>query len=179
MWWMRWHSREDSIRIGPGRGTIRLRGYDYGRSGYYFLTIRAVDHLFGVVHNRTTTLNAYGRIVHKCWRAIPDHSSGVGIDSFIVMPDHIHGILFLDRQRPRAVGRIAPGCLGTIVRSFKSAATARINELRGTVSARVWQRNYYEHIVRSPEELDHIRHYIETNPDRWNGGDRQRRPKNR
>ena len=156
-----------------------MPGYDYGQSGHYFVTIRAADHLFGLVDNRVMKLNAYGRIVRECWSAIPDHSPGVRIDSFIVMPDHIHGILFLDHQRPHAVGIIAPGCLGAIVRSFKSAVTARINELRGTASARVWQRNYYEHVVRTSEDLDQIRHYIATNPDRWQQRDRQQRPRNR
>ncbi len=86
------------------------------------------------------------------------------------MPNHVHGIIVLtktDSSAP-AVGRLVPGSLGAIVRSFKSAATARINQLSNTPGQKVWQRNYYEHVVRSQAELYRIRWYIITNPIRWN-----------
>jgi len=94
----------------------------------------------------------------------------VNLDAFVVMPDHVHGIIVLTKADSNAAagGRIAPGSLGAIVRSFKSAATARINRLSDTPGRRVGQRNYFERIVRDPAALHRTRWYIITNPMRWN-----------
>jgi REP element-mobilizing transposase RayT len=107
---------------------------------------------------------------------------GVWLDEFVVMPNHIHGILVItDERRGTTAGRgTTPSCpyvgefgksiagsLPTIVRSFKSAVTKRINETRGTPGAPVWQRNYYERIIRNDREFDAIRQYIRNNPTCW------------
>src|SRR5207237_9344980 len=172
---MRWHRLEDAFSIGPGRRSIRLRGYDYRRAGAYFITIRATHHLFGCVQNGLMILNDYGRIASECWHSIPDHFAAVSLDAFVVMPDHVHGILLLKGvpNTRAAGGRITAGSLGTIVRSFKSAVTCKINDARGTIGAKVWQRNYYEHVARQSDDLDQIRLYIASNPNRWRQNHRE------
>ncbi len=174
------------------RRSIRLKGYDYTQPGAYFVTICTHNRepLFGRVVDGEMVLNAFGEIVWACWGEIPDHFPHVELDAFVVMPNHVHGIIWivdhpgathaqnvgathaqnvgathaLPLQGPR--GPVS-GSLGAIVGSFKSAVTRRINELRGTPGARVWQRNYYEHIIRNERALNAIRRYIVENPLRW------------
>jgi len=170
------------------RRSIRLRGYDYTQPGVYFITICTHQRapLFGQVVDGEMVLNVYGEIVRTCWREIPDHFPHVELDAFVVMPNHIHGIIVIvdhvvgathasplrHMHTSRPSERVPPrgpasGSLGAIVGSFKSAVTRRINALRGTPGAPVWQRNYYEHIIRSERALDAIRQYIAENPARW------------
>jgi REP element-mobilizing transposase RayT len=180
------------------RRSIRLRGYDYTQPGAYFVTIvtRNRECLFGDVVGENMALNEYGRIVHACWKTIPDHFPNVTLDAFVVMPNHVHGIIVIDflgathaiaivgarhasplqiTQRhafPPPDATSTPcgpkrRSIGAIVGSFKSAVTKRINEMRGTPGVTIWQRNYYEHIIRSEESLNRIREYILRNPSRW------------
>lgn len=137
-------------------------------------------------------LNEYGKIADECWCSIPEHFPNVELDEFIVMPDHVHGIIFIVGAR-RAVplqninsvppnnpvpphnhvpqheqfGKPTHGSLPTIVRGFKSATTKRINEIRNSPGDPVWQRNYWEHVVRDENDLNRIRHYIIDNPAKW------------
>jgi len=132
------------------RQSLRLNSYDYSQPGAYFVTICTFKgrNLFGEIHNREMFLNDAGRIVERTWLEIPEHFPMVDLDSFIVMPKHIHGILVLidvGRGTARSTciclqvcsapterfGKPVPGSLPTIIRSFKSAATKRINDLRG------------------------------------------------
>ncbi|MEX2156928.1 MAG: transposase [Gemmatimonadales bacterium] len=188
------------------RRSIRLWEYDYRRDGAYFLTIctHSRKTLFGVVCNSRVRLTAAGNAVRECWQAIPDHFPRVSLDRFLIMPDHIHGILVIGGEssaengrvqpiaddqsgivgarhavplhdpaarsacvptvRP-AFGRPIPGSLATIIGAFKSAVTRR---LRATgLGSQVWQRNYYEHVIRNDDDLRAIRRYIVTNPMRW------------
>jgi putative transposase len=163
------------------RRSIRLKGYDYTRSGAYFITIVTQNRacLFGAVVEGRMRLNPLGQIVQECWLAIPDHFPHALLDEFVIMPNHLHGIIVLQemensvgarhvpRRRREEFGKPVPGSIPTIVRSFKSAATKHINEYRGTPGAPVWQRNYYEHIIRNDRSLHRIREYIATNPLRW------------
>src|SRR5207245_11485483 len=124
----------------------------------------------------------------SCWLEIPEHFADVTLDAFIVMPDHLHGIVIISgmlyrhsvgaqHAAPlRSIGRLpAPtgsegcshGSLGAIVRSFKSATTKRINEMRHTPEKRVWQRNYHDRIIRDDREMQRARHYVLLNPLRW------------
>jgi REP element-mobilizing transposase RayT len=166
------------------RCSIRLKGYDYTWAGAYFVTICTKDRacLFGDVVDGVMRLNQMGQIVWQCWLAIPDHFPHVLLDEFVVMPNHVHGIIVImathivgathasplqnddTPTRPRGPQRQS---VGSIVGSFKSAATKRINEQRGIPGAPVWQRNYYEHIIRDDESLNRIRQYIAENPLRW------------
>jgi len=161
------------------RRSIRLRDYDYSEEGAYFVTICTLQRqcLLGDVSGGEVHLSRFGLIVAECWEAIPTHFSNVELDSFVVMPNHVHGIVIIldgtqgDRARHASPlhlnARAKPVLLGTIVGSFKSAASRHINNLRGTPGEPVWQRNYYEHIIRKERELNGIREYIACNPVRW------------
>jgi len=166
------------------RRSIRLKGYDYTQPGAYFVTIctHSREILFGQVMDGEMVLNEYGQIVQACWREIPAHFPHVALEAFVVMPNHIHGIILIvddiaEMTTPVGATHASPlqntprgpvrGSLGAIVGGFKSAATRRINTLRNTPSAPVWQRNYYEHIVRNDRALNAIRRYIAANPVRW------------
>jgi len=155
------------------RRSIRLPRHDYTSAGAYFVTLVTVDRdcLFDDPRHRA--------IAERCWLALPRHFLHTALDAWIVMPNHLHGIVVLqdppeaahrgptlDRTRPRP--GLQPGSLGTVVGTFKSVTARRINRLRRTPSFPVWQRNYYERIVRDERELQHIRAYITANPTRWN-----------
>ena len=159
-----WHPR-----VSMHRRSIRLRGYDYSRPGAYFVTICANTHLFGRVRAGEMVVSEFGAIARDCWTSIPDHFSHVRLDAFVVMPDHVHGILMLRDypSRTSAIGRIRAGSLGTIVRSFKSVVAARINLLRGARVGGIWQRNFFDEIIRTEADLDRARQYIKDNPARW------------
>jgi putative transposase len=164
-------------RIIKKRKSIRLKEYDYSQPGAYFITICTKDreHLFGEVRDGQMIENEYGKAVQACWNALPEHYSNVQLDAFRVMPNHMHGIVMIipDDNEPMVGARQASPLqrkrhhLGDIVGSLKSAATKRINELRGTPGQSVWQRNYFEHIIRDETSLNRIRQYIITNPERW------------
>ena len=160
-----WHPR-----VSRHRRSIRLRGHDYGSPGAYFVTVCARTNLFGRVHGGAVIPSRYGELTSQCWTEIPRHFPHVRIDAFVVMPDHIHGILFLLRRASSAtaVGRISPGSLGAVIRSFKSAVAFRINALRGARVGGIWQRNYYDAILRTHDDLERVRAYIRNNPARWN-----------
>ncbi len=157
------------------RRSLRLKDYDYAQAGAYFVTIATRDRacLFGVIVDGQMCLNAAGREAEQCWLQIPQHFPNAALDEFIVMPNHVHGILVLSRgtacRAPtiERFGQPVSGSLPTVVRSFKSAVTQRLNALRGTPNASVWQRNYYEHVIRDEASLQGIREYIANNPLQW------------
>ena len=158
-----WHPR-----VSMHRRSLRLRRFDYSRPGAYFVTICASSHLFGRVRAGEVILSRCGEIARACWASIPDHFPHVRTDASVVMPDHVHGILLLGDREPRisAIGRISPGSLGTVVRSFKSAVASRINAL-GVRTGGIWQRNYFDEIISTRDDLDRVRRYIRDNPARW------------
>ena len=133
--------------------------------------------MFGEVADEEIRLNKVGRIVEGCWRQIPIHFDDVQLDEWVVMPNHIHGIIVVGARHAVPFPNVAPpeerfpnpvvGSLPTIVRSFKSAVTKSVNEQRGTPRLPVWQRNYFEHVIRNDESLDRIREYIVNNPSQW------------
>jgi len=159
----------------PDRRSIRLRGFDYRSAGAYFVTVVAWDRrcLFGEIVEERVSLSRIGEVVARLWRDIPRHFSHVHLDAFVVMPNHLHGILVLQgrgtacRAPTEAFGRPIAGSLSTITRSFKSASTRLVNLERGTPGASFWQRGYYERIVRDDDNLNRLRRYIEENPLRW------------
>jgi len=218
------------------RHSIRLKEYDYALPGAYFVTICTRDRacLFGHVMNGEMHLNAAGEIAQRCWEDIPTHFPSVELDAFVIMPNHVHGIVVITdapqttcaakttgsisrgseivipckgeasaaktigpmvrgpgimisrkgeasvpfhvheerprsdasplRQRPNGT---QPGSLSAVVQNFKSISTRRMNAARGAPGTSVWQRNYYEHVVRNEQELAAIREYIQANPARW------------
>jgi putative transposase len=168
------------------RRSIRLKGYDYATAGAYFLTLCAQGqhHLFGEIVGGDMLLNELGDIVTEEWARTPDVRREVVLDAYVVMPNHLHGVLLIDRAKMRAAvprtGRMPYGRMpyaptlrsptqtaGSIVRGFKAAVTHRVGALCGTPNVRVWQRNYYEHVIRDDGDLDSIRAYIANNPLRW------------
>ena len=152
------------------RRSIRLPGYDYRGDGMYFVTLCTHDRgqLFGNVTAGTPHLNQYGQIVADAWLWLAQQYPYVIIDAWVVMPNHFHGILVIgddDRGGSRSAPTRKP--LGRLIGAFKTVSTKQINHLRDTSGTVVWQRNYYEHIIRNEDRLHEIRHYIETNPARW------------
>jgi putative transposase len=130
------------------------------------------QHLFGTIVNSEMHLSGAGIIVAECWNAIPAHFEDVMLDAFVVMPDHVHGLVIITAEPatpPPDSGQpvCAARSLGAIVGSFKSAVTKRINAECNTPGAVVWQRNYFETIVRDQQHLASARNYIRANPLKW------------
>jgi putative transposase len=172
---------------------MRLQGYDYSGTGAYFVTICAQNRkcLFGDIVDGKMIMNDLGRIVADEWRKSAEIRRQIELDEFVVMPNHFHGIVFICGSRVVGTGRAdaarkekgtarrAPtdaterfgksiaGSLPTIMRSFKSAATRRVNQIRRAPGHKLWQRNYYEHIIRNENELNRIQEYIRHNPLNW------------
>ena len=161
------------------RRSIRLRGWDYRRNGAYFVTLTTHDrvHLFGEIVNRTMAVSDFGRVVSEEWNRTAQLRPYVQLDAFVVMPNHVHGIIWIVNDdnvgrveaapRPYPPRGVKSGSLGAIVGAFKSAVTKRINKIRDTLGAPVWQRNYYERIIRTERELYNVREYIKNNPAKW------------
>lgn len=179
------------------RRSIRLKGYDYSSAGAYFVTIVAWrrEMLFGEVVDGEMRLNRNGYIVRDAWFDLMNHYRHVELGAFVIMPNHVHGIIVLvddgrggspvlgkthlpddphtdkdilpiNQTRPYVKPKPRHG-LPEIVRAFKSFSARRINRLRRTDGIPVWQRNYYEHIIRDDREMDRIHRYIEFNPSMW------------
>ena len=165
----------------PKRRRQRLRGYDYSRPGAYFVTICTYNRvsLFGDVCDSIVRLNTIGQIVCRTWAEMSAHYPGIQLDQFIVMPNHLHGILFATHPEP-AIGDSldgqtqgsAPTSLPDTMRRFKTLSTSRIRRANPeshcpSVVHPVWQRSYYEHVIRNDESLSRIREYIVNNPAQW------------
>jgi len=159
------------------RCSIRLNGYDYTQAGAYFVTVvtQARESLFGEVAGGEMRLNRYGEIVLKWWDAIPEHFPNVETDAFVIMPNHVHGIIMIGDDR-RGTGTVPQGgeipplrkpTLGQIVAYFKYQSTKEINAMKGGPVTRLWQRNYYEHIIRNQQDLELTWLYVESNPAQW------------
>lgn len=163
----------------PLRRSIRLQGYDYSQAGAYFVTICTHNRecLFGDIVHGEMRLNDAGRVVADEWLKTAEIRTEIELDAWVVMPNHFHGILVIadcrgDRRVARTIRPVAPTgpqprSVGAVMAGFKSAVTKRINQLRQSPGAKLWQRNYWEHIVRNEPELNRIREYIRNNPARW------------
>lgn len=172
------------------RHSIRLKEYDYSQAGAYFVTICTKDHecLFGEIIDGEMRLNEWGHLVSDVWVEIPNHFTNIELDAFVVMPNHVHGIILIvdgasvEAGLPRPYNKTMSGAkthlsaetaplrkrtLGQIIAYFKYLSTRRINEICSNLGAPIWQRNYYEHIIRNEKSLDKIREYIAGNPLRW------------
>ena len=168
------------------RKSIRLPNYDYTQEGAYFVTL--VTHnrkcLFGNIVQGGMHLNPIGEVVKDVWLSIPRHFSHVTMDLYVIMPNHIHGILTINsdvvgarhavpllQHRPsqnfESFGKPVKGSIPTIIRSFKSEATRRVNIIRGTPGEIFWQRNYFEHVIRDEKDYQAIYNYIIINPHHW------------
>jgi putative transposase len=183
--------------------SLRLDGYDYSQSGAYFVTVVCKDreNRFGEIIDGVLELNDAGRVASTEWKKLANRFANIDLDEFVVMPNHIHGIIVV--ADPVGVGLQHPICgradfvgarqdsysrtviphfasplpqtvlpqnpaLGTIIGSYKSNVARIINGLQKTPRLSIWQRNYYEHIIRNEEEYDRIKEYILNNPSKWN-----------
>lgn len=200
------------------RHSIRLRGYDYSSAGAYFVTIciQGRECLFGEVIDGVVVLNDAGRMVEVAWRALPGRFAQVTVDEFIVMPNHVHGIIIvdpvgaplaapgtlaplaapltglvdkqqgaassaptiIDKQQgaassaPTIIGKYQGAAtsaptLGSIIRVFKSLSAIAVNRFLDRQGCPLWQRNYYERVIRDEGEFGAIREYIRNNPLKW------------
>ena len=170
--------------------SARLQNWDYGWNGIYYITIctEGRDNYFGKILNGMMELSEIGQLAHKFWFKIPDHFPFVLLDSFVVMPNHIHGILILDKNEGMEdshdftvdqdlnseVNFITPGqqrfrnqgknSVSSIVGSYKSAVTKLAHQINSSFG---WQARFYDHIVQSDQEFNMIRQYIDDNPANW------------
>jgi putative transposase len=191
------------------RRSIRLQRYDYAQMGAYFITIctHGRECLFGEVTDGAMQLNEAGYMIQSVWNELPCQFAGVDIDAFVVMPNHVHGIILINDEpdtgmtdpgrgepcvRPVSNGdefRIRPvstnrsdlpnrsngtlsGAIGRVIQAYKSITTLHYitgvkNQGWPPFFGKLWQRNYYEHIIRNDIALDAIRQYIQTNPVQW------------
>ncbi|HBC45012.1 MAG: hypothetical protein UX08_C0007G0004 [Candidatus Collierbacteria bacterium GW2011_GWB1_45_35] len=173
--------------IFPSRKSIRLPGYDYSQSGTYFVTICSYKHerIFGEIVNREMKLNELGYILEKEWIGLPQRFTNVDLNSFVIMPNHIHmiikivGVSFMkpyQNMKPEtSIAKSKSNChmglinqtptIGMMVRHFKSKCSYEIHH--NGLNQIVWQRNYFEHIIRDDSDLIRIVEYIQTNPSNW------------
>lgn len=172
----------------PKRKQIRLKNYDYSQAGDYFVTICTYKHhnIFGYVCDGKMVLSEYGKIVDTEWLRSEEIRNEIKIDKYIIMPNHIHGILVIDDLFVGSYGnttaneencnkrtyshtslRSPSGTIGAMVRGFKSSVTTKINCLRKTPQQPIWQRNYYDHIIRNETDYQRIWEYIDTNVLKW------------
>ena len=166
------------------RTTHRLPGHVYRGPWTYFVTICTRSRLpvLGTVVNGLVEQSATGMMVREEWMKTPDLRPGVVLDAYVVMPDHFHGLLtlpsddclcseFVKSGDTRREGGIAPGyrpaSLSALIGGFKAACTRRYWEIQGRKLGPLWQRDYYDRIVRDDIGLSQIRRYIEKNPARW------------
>ncbi len=169
------------------RRSIRLKNFDYSQNGAYFVTLCVNQRvcLFGEILNGTMVLNEIGRIVHCVWENI-ETNRNVQLDAFVIMPNHFHAILHiisadLHGNQGEAGETFAsplpefkmfpfgtvPGSFNAIIQNFKSVTSRRINRFNNTPGVQVWQRNYYERVIRNELELTRAREYIIHNPLKW------------
>lgn len=185
------------------RRSIRLKGYDYAQEGAYYVTIVILRRgcLLGQVVNKEMNLSPYGEIVQKWWEEIPVHFSNVETGAFVIMPNHVHGIIYILDGRgtvpvPKDDGEITISenndmsgviqggktpplqkfngtpTLGQIVAYFKYQSTKEMNKVETAGAVtKFWQRNYYEHIIRDEQDLQNKTDYIEANPLLWDEDD--------
>ncbi len=158
------------------RRSLRLKGYDYTEAGAYFVTMVVQNRLclFGGIVAEEMRLNEAGEMVRSAWESLPRRFPGIEVDAFVAMPNHVHGILVIDRPVEafirRAPARDAPTTttLGAVVGAYKSlTAVEYARSAPTTIRPRLWQRNYYEHVIRNDESLNEIRQYICDNPAQW------------
>ncbi|PKO05426.1 MAG: hypothetical protein CVU41_12400 [Chloroflexi bacterium HGW-Chloroflexi-3] len=183
------------------RNSIRLQGYDYSSEGAYFLTICTYQHqhLFGKIENGIMYLNQYGQIVRHEWERSAIIRAEIQLGEYIIMPNHMHAIVFIVDVTRRGVRPNAPttnapttnanmmnvnttygkttsennppglqsSSIGSLMAGFKSSVTKQINLIRNSPGEPVWQRNYWDHIIRNDESFDQIEDYIINNPMNW------------
>jgi putative transposase len=171
-----------TLQSSKKRRSIRLQGYDYTKSGAYFVSIcsKNMDCIFGDISSGIMHLNQIGDMVNQCWHDIPKHFPHVELDSYVIMPNHIHGIIVIENHdnsfgakdfsplRKKDTRKVPAGTsktIGSVVRGFKIGVTKWVRQ--NTSIRDVWQRNYWEHIIRDEKDMNRIQEYIANNPAQW------------
>ena len=173
------------------RRSIRLQNYDYSQEGSYFITIctKNRESLFGEISDGKMQLNIAGQIANDEWLKTPQVRPSISLGAFVVMPNHVHGIInifakgtllhgrgtmhraptkvYMEIPTVEQFGKPTSNTIPTIIRGYKSAVTSKINELQGTWGQSIWQRNYHEHVIRNEESYKHISEYIINNTRKW------------
>lgn len=165
------------------RRSIRLKDYDYTQEGAYFITIctNQKERVFGAIINGEMSLSGCGDVASKRWQSIPAHFPHIGLDEFTIMPNHVHGIIIINKpvgapvpvkattsnDKAERFGTPTTGSIPTIIRSYKSAVTKELNQGEQSRRKSVWQRGYYEHVIRNEDSMEKIREYIHYNPMKW------------
>ena len=170
------------------RHSLRLKDYDYSQAGAYFITLCTFQrrNLFGEIQHEMMLLNNLGCIASAQLLELPNHFSFLELGEWIVMPNHIHAILILNDKgeasrkdntnlpkphgsdaSPLRPNGTAPGSIGAVIQNYKSLTSRRITDQWEKLKGSIWQRNYYEHIIRNERELQAITDYIQTNPQNW------------
>jgi REP element-mobilizing transposase RayT len=145
----------------------RLYGYNYSQNGYYFVTVSTKDRCewFGKIKNDIMELNEYGEIAKKAWLEIQNHFKNIELNEFVVMPNHVHGIIVIVGDRhacPLQIKRQYQ-ILPVVIGSYKSAVTRYINQIKNDKNFH-WQRSFYDRVIRNENELAQIQEYILNNP---------------
>lgn len=145
----------------PQRKSPRLQGYDYASSGAYFVTICTYqrENLFGEIIGGEMCLNANGDFAKQCWLQLPKYFQAVELDAFVVMPNHMHGIISLKEDEKRTT-------LGNVINHYKGSATHRVRQINPYFPV-VWQPRYHDHIIRNQQDYERIYAYVLSNPERW------------
>lgn len=173
------------------KNSLRLNNYNYSWAGAYFITICSYkkESLFGKISDHSMQLNNFGKIVQKCWNQIPAKYKNVKIGDFVIMPNHIHCIIWIveaihespetkqtihESPYKNGVIRELPlrgerrkMLLSKIIGRFKMNSSKLINNIRNSAGSHIWQRGYYDHIIRNDEDLNNIKQYIQNNPQNW------------
>jgi REP element-mobilizing transposase RayT len=173
------------------RRSIRREGYDYSLPGAYFVTLISYGRmcLFGEIKDGELRQSDIGKLVYDCWLGITDHFDNTKLDEYVIMPNHLHGIIIildpygkgeasLDKPTigsamisgdasPLQPKGTQPGSIGAIIQNFKSVTTRKVNRLHFEPGYKIWQKNYYERIIRNEGELNATRRYILDNPLNW------------
>lgn len=175
-----------NTKIIKRRRSIRLKGYDYSRAGLYFITICTWNQikLFGKIENDRMCVSIYGEVAEREWQKTGELRPYISQHEYIIMPNHIHGIieiknyLSIDCRGTACRAQIPPSeekygkptenTIPTIIRSYKAAVTKKVRELMNDSKVNIWQKNYYEHIIRNEESYLKISEYIMSNPMKWN-----------
>ncbi len=165
------------------RRSIRLSGFDYSQSGSYFVTLVVQGRacIFGDISNNKINHSLIGQCVDANLQLLPNHFPIV-LNRWVVMPNHIHVLLSIDNknkssnpdsfiEETRQPSGTQPQSLGAIIQNFKSVSTRRIHAIQGNIQDSIWQRNYYEHVVRDQNDFDRIEDYIKKNPADWDSDD--------
>ncbi|MDD5085197.1 MAG: transposase [Candidatus Omnitrophica bacterium] len=185
------HSNLPNTKPTKSRKPNRLCEYDYSHPGYYFITICAKDRheWFDKIENCKVVLNDAGKMIHDLWSAIPFHYPGIQIDEFVVMPDHVHGIIIIIDNpvvgtgpcacpnamhdgRPRRAAPTNRLSLSDVVHRFKSLTTRKYidgvtRNNWASFDKTLWQRSFYDHVIRGESNLARLREYIVNNPLQW------------